>query len=561
MINIRNNKLALILFFVIVLILQIFLIFKLEVLNNIIFVTNLVHLHMILPLTLWGYSLYYRITDLKIRRLSMVFVLLLILWMILKFYKGITDNYEHIEILWYLFYLPMLMNLYIYNKMLVYSYNNNPNKIIDKVLLLITCLLILLVLTNRNHNIVFIFSDVTKPSIYTYNFGYNLIVIWMVFLSVLSIINMFKIYKNRKKYSLIYILIFFILIFIHNRYYVLRIPRIFSSDFSLMYTIVFIYLLEASIRLNILPGNYYYNEVFNIPNLNLFIVDNNFNIKYQPTGNNTIPHDVFKNIKKDIISQEIYSKNNKDIMYKVDKIDGGFSIKIIDVFVINKLMKEVNTKSIVINRQNKILTIEQDLKRKITKQKISSNIKNKVDEVLIKKIDLINEYTDLIYGEDLSLQQDYLLLAYIKIFVGYCKNKASLILKGMKNKYISSDDFSIIMHNIIQDSYTAKIEGQVFVTINNDIDINNVHSIFDITNNILEKCTRFSKSNLFLKISENKQYYTYDVIIDVYDINGIFIFKLANIIQNIKVSTKKISYDDSSILINLSFKKEGDVNA
>ena len=556
MIKIRNNNIILYFFLIITLILQIIFMFKNVVFFNYVFINNYIHLFLTVPITLWGYSLIYRITDKKVRYYSFLYVLLLLFWLIAKFCALILPVSIENLIFWYLYYIPLLFNVYLLYEMLRYS-SDKLNYKTNYFILIITIILILSVLTNNYHNNVFII-DINYLDKYTYGYIYSIIVIWLIILGILILNYAFRIYKNRNKAPLLFVFLVFILYFIYNRAYVFRINLIFRSDFTITTIIFMVYLLEVFIRINLIPGKYYYSSFFKMENSNLSVIDNDFNLILSTNNLNSLNEEVLKSINPNLKSQEIIL-DNKDIVYKIDKIDGGYSISIRDLSLINNLIKQINNKTSIINRQNNILLIEEELSKKHFINKVSTELKNKVDNILLKKIDGINYFTEMISGLPVSVYQDYRLLSYIKIYIGYCKNKSSLILKEVNNQKITGDDFSIILHNTIQDSFSAGINGQIFVNVSDYIDMKYVQLFFDVIQFLLEKCIRFNKTSLFIRIDKKDDFYTYYSIIDTYDEKGNFIFEfndaLKNNIKDLNFNCH-LAYDDTNILITIKSKEE-----
>ena len=80
-------------------------------------------------------------------------------------------------------------------------------------------------------------------------------------------------------------------------------------------------------------------------NSNLSVIDNDFNLILSTNNLNSLNEEVLKSINPNLKSQEIIL-DNKDIVYKIDKIDGGYSISIRDLSLINNLIKQINNKNL-----------------------------------------------------------------------------------------------------------------------------------------------------------------------------------------------------------------------
>ena len=556
MIKTRRNNIISYIFFILMILLQIIFLFKQNIFVNFPFVINNLHLYLTIPITLWGYSLFYRITDKKIKYLSLIYTILIIIWLFIKFGRDRRVDDSISLFLWYLYYIPLLINIYLLYEILRYSNNLRLKTSFNYYVLALTIILIMIVITNSHHFLVFKFKDINIQNDYTYGFMYKVIVIWIIFVGSLILYHAFRIYKNRNKIPLLFIFLIFLLYFVYNRGYVYRLPFLFTGDFPITTIIFMVYLLEICIRINLIPGKYYYTGVFKMGNLDLSIIDDKNNIIFNTPNSTVLNDEFFNSLNKNVKTQE-FSLSNKSIIFKVNKIDGGYSVYTKNVQTINELMSQINDKSLIINRQNNILSIEEELSKKYLGEKVSDKLKNIVDQVIFKKLDNINYFTEMITGSLNSKYQDYRLLSYIKIYVGYCKNKSTLLLKEVNKEYIASDDFSIILHNTIQDSFSAGIQGQIFVNIEEEINMKHVQLFFDITQFILKKCIRFSETNVFIRIDKENNNYTYYSIIDTYDKKGNFIFKFDNSIVN-SINNLDGNYnfllEDNNVLMSVKVK-------
>ena len=106
--------------------------------------------------TIWTIRLYYKLYDKKTRRYILLIGLLIVFWMLIRIIKGIAVSPLTERMCWYLYYLPLIFiptlyyisSLYLLGKM---------NKTKQNIIYLISCFLLLLVLTNDFHELVFKF--------------------------------------------------------------------------------------------------------------------------------------------------------------------------------------------------------------------------------------------------------------------------------------------------------------------------------------------------------------------------------------------------------------------
>ena len=119
MIKTRRNNIISYIFFILLILLQIIFLFKQNIFVNFPFVINNLHLYLTIPITLWGYSLFYRITDKKIKYLSLIYTILIIIWLFIKFGRDRRVDDSISLFLWYLYYIPLLINIYFLYEILI----------------------------------------------------------------------------------------------------------------------------------------------------------------------------------------------------------------------------------------------------------------------------------------------------------------------------------------------------------------------------------------------------------------------------------------------------------
>ena len=143
--------------------------------------------------TIWITLLYIRIFDKTLKKYVLSIGVLLAFWMVVRMIKTYTTGYIT-EMLWYLYYIPLLLIPTFYYNCSSYLINSK-NKKRRIATIIISTILFLLVITNSLHNIVFkIKSNIND---YNHNIGYFVIVAWILCLIVVAIINLIKSSKNK----------------------------------------------------------------------------------------------------------------------------------------------------------------------------------------------------------------------------------------------------------------------------------------------------------------------------------------------------------------------------
>lgn len=229
----------------------------------------------------WGISLRARIIKPQVRRLLIQIVALMVFWLLVRTIKfNIDDSItEPKRYLWYLYYVGMLFIPLL--AMLISMFIGKPESYRlpswSKVLPLITAVLLLLVLTNDFHQLVFTFPS--RP--YTdgengYHWGYYVILGWEIFCALASLILMLK--KCRLPHSkkvLLLPFVPFVLIIAYALLYVSGLPalRRIAGDATVTECLAVMAILESCIQCRLIPSNMHYSELFQAFDASVYLTD------------------------------------------------------------------------------------------------------------------------------------------------------------------------------------------------------------------------------------------------------------------------------------------------
>ena len=208
--------------------------------------------------TIWITLLYIRIFDKTLKKYVLSIGVLLGFWMVVRMLKTYTTGYAT-EILWYLYYIPLLMIPTFYYNCSSYLINSK-NKKRRIATIIISTILFLLVITNSIHNIVFkIKSNIND---YNHNIGYFIIVAWILCLIVVAIINLIKSSKNKGCKNIISISIIILIGLVYTFLYIKNVPVIRKTNMSVIIGTLFCVGLEMMLDFNLIPNNFRYKKIF-----------------------------------------------------------------------------------------------------------------------------------------------------------------------------------------------------------------------------------------------------------------------------------------------------------
>ena len=398
--------------------------------------------------TIWLVRLYYKLYDKKTKRYVMEIGFLIVFWMFVKIIKSVLLNSFWIRFCWYLYYFPLIFIpaiLYICSKQL-------DNK--KYIYLIIASILLIFVLTNDFHELVFKFNNgLDDYDNYTHNLGYYVICLWIFYLLGKSMICLalarLKIKKDYKVYLPILLLLAGL---IYTILYVCGIPFIASSNMACILSTIICLGMELILYLDLIPNNQKYKQSFTNSSLNMAIVSLDGNTIYN-TKNFQVPSFLIQDIKKGNIREKIEKKNT---LFNIKKNKDSSVIFKKDITLLNDLQKELNDIQIKLLRQTKKLEKEKQYRKRLQEINLRNDIIKRIEnDILIRK-----EKALRILDEKQLSKNDF---QYIKLVIAYAKRKSSLIISEINNDYFTDDGVKLVINELFNDCKYKNINGEMFI--------------------------------------------------------------------------------------------------
>ena len=439
--------------------------------------------------TIWITLLYIRIFDKTLKKYVLSIGVLLVFWMAIRMVKRYTTGYVT-EILWYLYYIPLLMIPTFYYNCSSYLINSK-NKKRRIIAIIISIILFLLVITNSLHNIVFkIKSNIND---YNHNIGYFIIVAWILCLIVVAIINLIKSSKNKGYKNIILISITILIGIIYTILYIKNIPVIRKTNMSVIIGTLFCVGLEMMLDFKLIPNNFRYKKIFKNSNLPLEIVSQDGKTRIVTNHSINLKENIINDIKNNKV-KSIYKDNN--IIKNVNVINGGYSIEEKDYSKINEYEEKLKSKQQELIEQETILQKQRKIATEIYETKLKSEIIELLDEKIEQKRNLINELIKEMKITDIDKMQD------IKLLLNYCKRMSSLVISSYNKEKYDNKRLEIIINEMLIEAQALGING-VLKTNNFEISSEETANIYEI---IFETITKFRETNFILYIQVNNSY-------------------------------------------------------
>lgn len=439
--------------------------------------------------TIWLILLYIRIFDKTLKKYVLSIGVLLVFWMAIRMVKRYTTGYVT-EILWYLYYIPLLMIPTFYYNCSSYLINSK-NKKRRIIAIIISIILFLLVITNSLHNIVFkIKSNIND---YNHNIGYFIIVAWILCLIVVAIINLIKSSKNKGYKNIILISITILIGIIYTILYIKNIPVIRKTNMSVIIGTLFCVGLEMMLDFKLIPNNFRYKKIFKNSNLPLEIVSQDGKTRIVTNHSINLKENIINDIKNNKV-KSIYKDNN--IIKNVNVINGGYSIEEKDYSKINEYEEKLKSKQQELIEQETILQKQRKIATEIYETKLKGEIIELLDKKIEQKRNLINELIKEMKITDIDKMKN------IKLLLNYCKRMSNLVISSYNKEKYDNKRLEVIINEMLIEAQSLGING-VLKTNNFEISSGETANIYEI---IFETIMKFRTTNFILYIQVNNSY-------------------------------------------------------
>ena len=439
--------------------------------------------------TIWLILLYIRIFDKTLKKYVLSIGVLLVFWMAIRMVKRYTTGYVT-EILWYLYYIPLLMIPTFYYNCSSYLINSK-NKKRRIVAIIISIILFLLVITNSLHNIVFkIKSNIND---YNHNIGYFIIVAWILCLIVVAIINLIKSSKNKGYKNIISISIIILIGLVYTILYIKNVPVIRKTNMSVIIGTLFCVGLEMMLDFNLIPNNFRYKKIFKNSNLPLEIVSQDGKTRIVTNHSINLKENIINDIKNNKV-KSIYKDNN--IIKNVNVINGGYSIEEKDYSKINEYEEKLKSIQQELIEQETILQKQRKIATEIYETKLKGEIIELLDEKIEQKRNLINELIKEMKITDIDKMKN------IKLLLNYCKRMSNLVISSYNKEKYDNKRLEVIINEMLIEAQSLGING-VLKTNNFEISSGETANIYEI---IFETIMKFRATNFILYIQVNNSY-------------------------------------------------------
>lgn len=419
----------------------------------------------------WGLSVRQRIIGTQARRYLTFSAAFMVLWFVVRSlkYYFITDPVT-VRYLWYLYY-PALILIPTLAALTAISIGKKDDARLPKsaaFLYVPAILLVLLVLTNDLHRLVFRFPDnaaVWSDKDYSYGLGYVVIVIWMfvcAFVLLMILRKKRRVADKRKLILVPCIPIFCLLLYL--AFYVIEMPwlRIALGDMTAVFCLMYAATLELFIKCGFLRANTHYTELFHASTVAAEITDENYRVLLSSDAAGDFGTDVLKSTE----NAPVLLENGLRLSGAPIKI--GHVVWIEDISPLLSILSELEDMKDELEETNQIEQEEQELKKHeahILEQDRLYNILQRDTAHQLRMMDDMIRRTEAAESDDRKRRLLYQMLvigSYLKrrSNLAFLSERSSMLDAHELDLCIGESQYSLEDCNIVC-GYRSGIKGQI----------------------------------------------------------------------------------------------------
>ncbi|MDD5809628.1 MAG: histidine kinase N-terminal 7TM domain-containing protein, partial [Clostridiales bacterium] len=421
----------------------------------------------------WGVSVWRRIVQKQIRRYLLAASVLIVFWLTIrtiKFHLGMNFNVN--RQLWYAYYIPMLfiplMALFV-----ALSLGKAENYHLPRwtaALYIPTAILVLLVLTNDSHQLVFTFppgTDIWTDKSYTYNTGYWFVICWEALCAAAAIIIMLikcRVPQSRKVLWLP--LVPFGVSLLYGLMYIAGVPWLMTlaGDVTVMQCLLYTAVFESCIQCGFIQSNTGYDLLFPVSTISAQIVDKNYNVVYSSVSVSKLPKPVLRQTETGTVALD------RNTLLKGNAIRAGFVVWQEDVTELADAIDELKENQEQIKHANDVERENYNTKRLISQLREKNRLYDLLQQQTAKQNALLSGVLEA-YCQTVDESERKKLLAKAAVFGAYIKRRGNLVFLGEQNKLLPAAELSLCLNESMQNlelmgvicELTLKLEGMIAI--------------------------------------------------------------------------------------------------
>ena len=436
----------------------------------------------------WGISVRSRIIQPQVRRYLTAVSALMIFWMTVRAIRySLEEALWVMRHLWYLYYLPMLF-IPLLAVFIALSLGKPESFRLPKwtVLLYIpTAALLLLVLTNDLHQLVFRFPEdaVVWMNEYRYGIVYFPVVGWMVLCALTALVIMLvkcRVPNSRKVLVLPFVPV--VLSVIYGALYIFQLPwlRLIAGDVTVVFCLLIAATLESCIQCGLIQSNTHYNDLLLSCTLRVQLTDPEYQRLLSSRSAEPIPLQIMRQTETGPV------RLDGGLRLSGAPVRGGHVLWTEDVSELLEVLEELQDVKDSLEDNNALLRAEYTLKAREAHIAEQDRLYNIIQRETAPRIKLLAELTDAFetMGDEAQRKQ---ILGKMAVIGAYLKRRSNLIFLADKTPLFQEKELHLTFGESMDNLELCGITCGLLSELERPVEARQLMKMYDLFEEIVER--------------------------------------------------------------------------
>ena len=436
----------------------------------------------------WGISVRSRIIQPQVRRYLTAVSALMIFWMTVRSIRySLEEALWVMRHLWYLYYLPMLF-IPLLAVFIALSLGKPESFRLPKwtVLLYIpTAALLLLVLTNDLHQLVFRFPEdaVVWMNEYRYGIVYFPVVGWMVLCALTALVIMLvkcRVPNSRKVLVLPFVPV--VLSVIYGALYIFQLPwlRLIAGDVTVVFCLLIAATLESCIQCGLIQSNTHYNDLLLSCTLRVQLTDPEYQLLLSSRSAEPIPLQIMRQTETGPV------RLDGGLRLSGAPVRGGHVLWTEDVSELLEVLEELQDVKDSLEDNNALLRAEYTLKAREAHIAEQDRLYNIIQRETVPRIKLLAELTDACetMGDEAQRKQ---ILGKMAVIGAYLKRRSNLIFLADKTPLFQEKELHLTFGESMDNLELCGITCGLLSELERPVEARQLMKMYDLFEEIVER--------------------------------------------------------------------------
>lgn len=436
----------------------------------------------------WGISVRSRIIQPQVRRYLTAVSALMIFWMTVRSIRySLEEALWVMRHLWYLYYLPMLF-IPLLAVFIALSLGKPESFRLPKwtVLLYIpTAALLLLVLTNDLHQLVFRFPEdaVVWMNEYRYDIVYFPVVGWMVLCALTALVIMLvkcRVPNSRKVLVLPFVPV--VLSVIYGALYIFQLPwlRLIAGDVTVVFCLLIAATLESCIQCGLIQSNTHYNDLLLSCTLRVQLTDPEYQRLLSSRSAEPIPLQIMRQTETGPV------RLDGGLRLSGAPVRGGHVLWTEDVSELLEVLEELQDVKDSLEDNNALLRAEYTLKAREAHIAEQDRLYNIIQRETAPRIKLLAELTDAFetMGDEAQRKQ---ILGKMAVIGAYLKRRSNLIFLADKTPLFQEKELHLTFGESMDNLELCGITCGLLSELEGLVEARQLMKMYDLFEEIVER--------------------------------------------------------------------------